>query len=91
VDYGSFDPYTLTVYETSPLLSPWSRYEVWVCKSADRTYGHATDYGLHISSGRTRVQHIEACTADWTPEGVTLTEPTGHRLFIPKSAFIGGR
>jgi hypothetical protein len=89
IDYGSFGPYSLTVWEVSPLLAPWPRYEVWVTRRGDPYYGHATGYEFHNSTGDE--DYFDRCVVDWTPDGVAITEPSGHRLFIPKSAFVGGR
>ena len=33
----------------------------------------------------------EPSSVNWTNEGINLTYPSGHKLFIPKKAFIGGR
>ena len=86
VNYQS-GPYAMTVYETSPILSPYHQYEVWV--GWDPSYGHATEYGFHTRNAN--ADYFEQCRTEWSPEGVTLIEPTGHKLFIPKDAFIGGR
>ena len=35
--------------------------------------------------------HIRQSTVEWTAECVAFAEATGHRLFIPKKMFFGGR
>jgi len=35
--------------------------------------------------------HIRKSSVEWTEDGLTFKEITGHRLFIPKQMFIGGR
>jgi len=87
VNYKSFDPYAVMVFEVSPVLSPWVRYEVWVVNNPH--HGHMTEYGFHNAAEEPN--YFNQCRTEWTPEGVTLIEPTGHKLFIPKDAFIGGR
>jgi hypothetical protein len=52
-------------------------------------YGHWTEYEFH--NYHNEPDYFTRCAVDWTADGVTLTEPTGHRLFVPKNAFIGGR
>ena len=52
-------------------------------------YGHWTEYEFHNYSNDS--DYFTRCVVTWEPEGVTITEPTGHKLFIPKKAFIGGR
>lgn len=89
IHYGSFDPYFVAVYEVSPVLAPWPRYEVFVSKPTSPDYGHLTEYGFHNAAWES--DYFDRCTVDWTPDGITLTEPSGHRLFIPKKSFIGGR
>ena len=89
MDYQSYDPYFVAVYEVSPLLALYPRYEVFVAKSATPTYGHLTEYGFHNEVKEP--DYIARCVVDWSPEGIAVTEPSGHRLLIPKKAFIGGR
>jgi hypothetical protein len=35
--------------------------------------------------------YIQRSTTEWTPEGVTFVEADGHRLFMPRAVFVGGR
>ncbi|QJW96141.1 hypothetical protein FTUN_3697 [Frigoriglobus tundricola] len=55
----------------------------------DSLYGHWTEYEFH--NYHNEPDYFLRCVVTWAPDGVTLTEPTGHKLFIPKNAFIGGR
>ena len=94
VNYGSFDPYCLSVIEGS---RDWGkgdfprRHYLFVGRgTAAPSYGHSCDYEFHASSEDVDA-HVAQSSVEWTPQGVTLLEATGHRLFIPKKAFIGGR
>lgn len=96
VSYGQWGPYYLTVAEADPDWRgfPFSfrrHYMVFVGIEAGKpTYGHEVDHsfnnGLEEPDG-----YIRSCTVCWSRDGVTLSEPDGHALFIPASAFTGGR
>jgi hypothetical protein len=93
VKYESHDPYVLYVKDISPWwqVSERDRYRVGVVAAVqgDFLYGHWTEYGFH--NYWDEPDYFTRCTVTWTAEGVTVTEPTGHHLFIPKNAFVGGR
>ena len=36
-------------------------------------------------------EYLDVCKVQWSLEGVTLREPSGHTLLIPRDSFIGGR
>jgi hypothetical protein len=92
-NYGSFDPYTLYVVEVGKRRSFFlerSTHEVRVVHGGDpNTYGHAVEISLDL--GRFDAEFIRKAKASWTAAGVELEVPTGHRLFVPRAAFIGGR
>lgn len=84
VHYGSWDPYELRVLEGPArfgLFYSQPTAVIWVTKAGDPFYGHSigTDLPSDVSD------------AVWTADGVDLRFASGHRLFIPKSAFVGGR
>lgn len=94
IKYGSFEPYTVYVIDESSWWNIANRKRfsrVGICSSVHGgpDYGHYTDYTFHNYSSED--DYFTQCSAEWTPEGVAILEPTGHKLFIPKSAFIGGR
>jgi hypothetical protein len=96
LDYKSFGPYSVYVLEGArdwsyPLALPM-RYSVVVARSglAPPDYGHILDYSFHPGGNDTEA-HIRKSTAEWGPDGVSFVEDSGHRLFIPKKMFIGGR
>ncbi len=93
VSYQSNDPYVLCVKENSSWWNEFNRcrhcrVEVTSHHNVD-IYGHATEYEFH--NYQNEPDYFTRCTVIWEPEGVTIAEPTGHKLFIPKKAFIGGR
>lgn len=79
-------------------ISPWwkvldrnrhCRVGVVAALHGDFLYGHWTEYEFHNYGNEPN--YFARCAVAWTANGVTVTEPTGHTLFIPKNAFIGGR
>lgn len=86
----------LSVLEGAPDLDGFPfyigrRYAIYVGReSGQPSYGHRLDYRFNAE-----VVDIETYLAQtvvrWTPEGVSLTEPSGHALFIPKTAFLNAR
>ncbi|MBL8796275.1 MAG: hypothetical protein JNM56_20415 [Planctomycetia bacterium] len=94
VQYGSYDPYALSVVEGAldwnlPRLR--RRHYLFIGRGTEApSYGHYLDYTFH-PGGKDIDTHIGRSTVEWTPDGVTFVEATGHRLFVPKAMFIGGR
>lgn len=97
VKYGSFEPYSLYIAEGPKKwhILGWSkrRYEIRIVPTgADpNDHGHVFECDLQLYASPSVESHLEHCTVEWTADGVTFTQPTGHKLFIPKDAFIGGR
>ncbi len=64
-------------------------------ESHDPAYGHMMDYGLHPAMAgffdEDLAPYVQKATVAWTAEGVSFQEPSGHRLFIPRRAYEGGR
>ena len=94
VKYESYDPYLVYVVDDSSWWNEPNRFRhcrigVVSHVHGDLLYGHWTEYEFH--NHRNDPNYFARCTAVWEPEGVTIVEPTGHKLFIPKDAFIGGR
>jgi len=85
----------LTVYESDTdwrgfPLNVQPRYAIYVGKtSGTPSYGHFVDmsfYGLPKQTDSIRQSKVE-----WSDQGVTLSQPGGHVLFIPKAMYEGGR
>lgn len=98
IEYGSYDPYCLTVLRTSInwlQFPPCFRYEIYVgWGTAAPSYGHSVDHSFILSdvpANEELKSYINRSTVDWGPQGVTFSEPDGHSVFIPKQALIGGR
>ena len=94
IHYASYDPYTLSVIEGSRKLNtlgwPRGHYIVIGHGRNARKYGYYHDYSFHASYENVD-DYIAKSNVDWTDEGVTITEPSGQALFLPKKSFIGGR
>jgi len=60
-------------------------------RDAERvSYGHMKPYSLEETFS-TIDDYCGECSVVWTVAGIELTEPSGHRLFIPADRFAGGR
>lgn len=97
LDYESYGPYYLSVVETDlnwtgfP-LQVWRNHSIHVGReSGDTGYGHEVDYSFHPSTSSDFHSHLKKSNVVWTTEGVMFEEASGHRLFIPRAMFVGGR
>ena len=95
ISYNSFDPYFFNVVTGNIDLGhlPFTvsrNYFIYVGKeSNDVTYGHIKNYSFEYNDDIE--EYLSLCSVQWSQEGVTFKEPSGHTLFIPKESFIGGR
>lgn len=66
------------------------RYYIYVGReSGSPTYGHVVDFSFYPTED---IQtYIRKSTVEWSSGGVTFQTVSGHRLFIPKQMFVGGR
>lgn len=95
VDYKSSGPYYFHIVEDNldfghiPFTLP-RNYFLYVGKDQNEIrHGHVKNYSFEYHNDID--QYLEKCSVEWTPEGVTFTEPGGHVFFMPKDSFIGGR
>jgi hypothetical protein len=75
----------------------WSRfpfavqrnYSFLVSPATEPTYGHSIDYPLPIyfAGGGATTAYIREIEVAWAPEGITMTFPSEHVLFVPASAY----
>lgn len=85
----------LTVYESDTdwrgfPLNVQPRYAVYVGReSSTPSYGHYVDLTFYGSLEST--DSIRQSKVEWSDQGVTLRQPSGHLLFIPKAMYEGGR
>ncbi|HHH76628.1 MAG TPA: hypothetical protein ENL03_06355 [Phycisphaerae bacterium] len=54
-------------------------------------YGHYIKYPFSAPSPKDFKESLSDAEVIWTPEGVELSLPSGHHIFIPADAFTGGR
>jgi hypothetical protein len=94
VRFDGYDPYCLSVVEKAIdyFTLPWTRtHEVFIGRGrAAPGYGHGVCFSF-FPNDQDMNSFIRESTVEWTPAGVTLTQASGHHIFIPKAAFIGGR
>jgi hypothetical protein len=92
--YGPAGSYTLLVVERETDIHqfPWAKaHEIVIGrKDVAQDYGHGVSFSFHPPSGDLEA-HIRNSKVEWTDDGVTFIEATGHRLFIPEKMFVGGR
>ncbi len=71
-------------------FGPFDRaYELRVHRVGNPGYGHSIAVSLF---GKAISQACrDTCFVEWTALGVEFTQASGHRSFIPTSAYVGGR
>ena len=98
VQYGEFR-YRLSVVETTRvpnlLFMPLYHHEIFISKQSvkpelDMMYGHYKEYGFEGEQENIK-ELLSQCQVRWEENGVWFIEPDGHKLFFPKSTFMGGR
>jgi hypothetical protein len=85
--------YCLQVREGSVdylVLAPRRRHEIWLTRRAASDYGYALDHSF-APTALDLEPTIRACKVEWSDAGVTLVEPSGQRVFVPRRVYEGGR
>ena len=59
-----------------------------ISRKNDGDYGHVLNYPEATVIDE---KNMEKTQVLWTADGIEMTFSTGHKLFIPKDAFIKGR
>ncbi|HVU36992.1 MAG TPA: hypothetical protein VHC95_01520 [Opitutales bacterium] len=95
VHYDGFDPYYLLVIEHGRKFEDFGFrkiYAIYVGRDKDDpSYGHFIDFTFYPGGAVDIETFIRDSKVEWTNDGVTFSPQSGHRLFIPKAMFIGGR
>ena len=86
IKYNSQDPYTLSIIKQTQPLS--SNYIVMISGKGDKNYGHVINY---IDPAPLSDEEIKKTLVIWNKDGIEMTFPMGHKLYIPKERFIGQR
>lgn len=86
IKYNSSDPYKLSIIKQNQPLG--SSYIVMVSRKDDNSYGHVFNY---LDPSPMGDEDIKKTRVIWNAEGIEMTFPMGHKLYIPKERFIGGR
>lgn len=90
VYYDQFDPYCLSVINQSRLSG--DRLYIFVGRGKEAPdYGHEFPFRFYKDYSEDLNQHISRSMVQWNGEGVIFESGSGHKLFIPKKMFIGGR
>lgn len=72
------------------LFSTEQLYEVWITRAGSPDYGYVVHHSFGWQDFDTD-KTIRASRVEWSPDGVTLIEPTGQRLFVPEKLYRSGR
>lgn len=72
------------------LFSSEQRYEIWITRQGSPDYGYVLEHSFAPRDEDTNVT-IRACKIAWSAEGVTLLEPTGQSVFVPRALYERGR
>lgn len=100
IKYDDLGPYYLSVVEDDIDWQAFPfhlgrNYFIYAGRDAGTpSYGHMIKYSFHPSypdDPDNLEPFLARAIVTWTAHGVTLELPSGHRLFIPKAMFIGGR
>ncbi len=86
IKYNSYDPYCAYIIKQNQPLS--SQYIILISRKGDKEYGHVVNY---IDPTETSEENIKKTRVIWSNEGIEITFPAGHKLYVPKDKFIGGR
>ena len=96
VVYDGSGPYYLSVVESDldwrgfP-LNVERNYLIYVgYESGKPTHGHTVKFSF-VTYPDDLKTFLSKAETRWTEDGVELILPSGHRLFIPKKMFLGGR
>lgn len=95
ITYDHMGPYYLSIVEDdlnwrSFPLNVERNYFIYVGHNAGTPdHGHMIRYSF--SPPADLKPFLAAAQVQWTAQGVELLLPSGHRLFIPKAMFTGGR
>jgi hypothetical protein len=86
IKYSGDITYCLRVIRQQQTMS--HHYYIIISRKEDKDYGHVLNYPI---TGIIDESEIEKLRVIWAVDGIELTFPEGHKLFIRKAAFILGR
>ncbi len=87
VTYSDGSPHYVAVKRYVSIGAPLvggTRYELWLGRDPQLNYGHSVAVDITGADP-------EQFDADWTEQGVKVRFGSGHEIFVPAKAFIGGR
>ncbi len=99
VKYAGDQDYFLSVVEGEldwrmfPLIDGRKYFIYAGLDSGKPSYGHMLDFTFYPDQNyyNDLAGYLKGASVEWSEDGVTITLPSAHRLFIPKSMFIKGR
>jgi hypothetical protein len=84
------DGFCLRVAEGSTqhgLLSNEQLYEIWITRQHSPDYGYVLHHSFAFAGSFDDAVTIRKSKVTWSPEGVTLLEPSGQRVFVPSALY----
>lgn len=96
ITYDGAGPFYLSVVETD---LDWRGFPIHVERNyiiyvgrdeSTPSHGHMVKFSFHNGYEDLR-EFLSKATVIWSADGVALELPSGHRLFVPKDMFTGGR
>lgn len=79
--------YVGLIHERSFVFGRHRSYQLFAGAEPDLSYGHFVDFDHGTGIGEPPA--IKSVT--WDDKGVRVTFTTGHEVFVPAGAFVGGR
>lgn len=81
-------------FSSFPFVAPRRHYLYVGRDSVPTGYGHRVSFDLHadmVDPAAPLAAYVRAISVTWADTGVSVEQPSGHRLFVPRRAYTGGR
>ncbi|HXS17140.1 MAG TPA: hypothetical protein VN764_08125 [Polyangiaceae bacterium] len=69
------------------LFSREQLYEIWITRQHSPNYGYVLHHSFAFAGSFDDAVTIRKSQVTWSPEGVTLLEPSGQRVFVPYALY----
>jgi hypothetical protein len=86
VKYSGDNIYCLSIYKQQNTIS--KKYFIFITAKGVNDYGHFLNIPIE---GEFYENELQKTRVIWAAEGIELTFTTGHKIFVPKQAFIALR
>jgi hypothetical protein len=69
------------------LLSNEQLYEIWITQRHSPDYGYVLHHSFAFAGSFDDAVTIRKSKVTWSPDGVTLLEPSGQSVFVPYALY----